>query len=94
MINIVVPMAGRGSRFSKAGYTLPKPLLPVFGRPMIEVVIENLRPAQPHRFIFICQREHLDAQDLEQGMFQPNRMRLLSLATILAHDAQWGSAIG
>jgi len=35
----------------------------------------------------------IDAQDLEQGMFQPNRMRLLSLATILAHDAQWESAI-
>jgi hypothetical protein len=35
----------------------------------------------------------IDAMDLAQGMFQPNRMRLLSLATILAHDAQWGSAI-
>jgi dTDP-glucose pyrophosphorylase len=65
MINIVVPMAGRGSRFSQAGYSLPKPLLPVFGRPMIEVVIENLRPSHPHRFIFICQREHLLDHDLE-----------------------------
>jgi len=35
----------------------------------------------------------VDALDLEQGMFQPNRMRLFSLATILAHDAQWESAI-
>jgi hypothetical protein len=35
----------------------------------------------------------VDAQDLAQGMFQPNRMRLMSLATILAHDAQWESAI-
>jgi hypothetical protein len=35
----------------------------------------------------------IDAMDLEQGMFQPNRMRLFSLATILAHDAQWESAI-
>jgi hypothetical protein len=35
----------------------------------------------------------VDAIDLEQGMFQPNRMRLFSLATILAHDAQWESAI-
>lgn len=70
MINIVVPMAGRGSRFSKAGYTLPKPLLPVFGRPMIEVVIENLRPQQSHRFIFICQREHLAAHELESTLLQ------------------------
>ena len=35
----------------------------------------------------------VDAMDLQQGMFQPNRMRLFSLATILAHDAQWESAI-
>jgi NDP-sugar pyrophosphorylase family protein len=59
MINIVIPMAGRGSRFSKAGYELPKPLLDVRGRPMIEVVVENLRPKEPHRFIFICQKEVL-----------------------------------
>jgi hypothetical protein len=35
----------------------------------------------------------IDALDLAQGMFQPNRMRLFSLATILAHDAQYESAI-
>jgi dTDP-glucose pyrophosphorylase len=65
ILNIVVPMAGRGSRFSKAGYALPKPLLPVHGRPMIERVIENIRPSRPHRFIFICQREHLAERGLE-----------------------------
>lgn len=64
MINIVIPMAGRGSRFSDAGYDLPKPLLPVFGRPMIEAVIENLRPTEDHRFVFICQREHLQSFNL------------------------------
>lgn len=64
MLNIVLPMAGHGSRFAKAGYTDPKPLIPVFGRPMIEVVVDNLRPSRPHRFIFICQQEHLDRYDL------------------------------
>jgi NDP-sugar pyrophosphorylase family protein len=59
MINIVIPMAGHGSRFSKAGYCDPKPLIPVLGKPMIELVIENLRPSKKHRFIFICQAEHL-----------------------------------
>jgi dTDP-glucose pyrophosphorylase len=66
MLNILLPMAGRGSRFHTAGYVLPKPLIPAHGRPMIELVIENLRPSQPHRFIFICQREHLAAHDLER----------------------------
>jgi dTDP-glucose pyrophosphorylase len=59
MMNIVIPMAGHGSRFSKAGYKDPKPLIPVLGQPMIELVIKNLTPSIPHRFIFICQAEHL-----------------------------------
>jgi len=60
MLNIVVPMAGRGARFQEAGYRLPKPLIPVHGIPMIEVVIDNLRPRRSHQFTFICQREHLE----------------------------------
>jgi NDP-sugar pyrophosphorylase family protein len=59
MLNIVIPMAGHGSRFSKAGYHDPKPLIPVLGKTMIELVIDNLKPEQDHRFIFICQAEHL-----------------------------------
>lgn len=65
ILNILVPMAGRGQRFVQAGYPLPKPLLPAQGRPMIELVIANLRPRRPHRFIFVCQRAHLDAYALE-----------------------------
>jgi dTDP-glucose pyrophosphorylase len=59
MLNIVIPMAGHGSRFAKAGYTAPKPLIPVHGKPMIEVVIDNLRPQVEHCFTFICQQQHL-----------------------------------
>jgi len=68
VLNIVIPMAGRGSRFFKAGYAVPKPLLPVRGRPMIEVVIENLRPSCPHRFIFICQQEHIEGHALDRHL--------------------------
>lgn len=59
MLTIVVPMAGRGSRFATAGYTVPKPLIPVGGKPMIQWVIENVRPNRAHRFVFICLAEHL-----------------------------------
>lgn len=59
MLNIVIPMAGRGSRFLQAGYTLPKPLISVKGKPMIQLVIENLQPKMDHRFIFICQEQHI-----------------------------------
>jgi dTDP-glucose pyrophosphorylase len=58
--NIVVPMAGRGSRFAAVGYTDPKPLIDVGGKPMVQWVIENIRPSRAHRFIFICLAEHLE----------------------------------
>jgi dTDP-glucose pyrophosphorylase len=65
MLNIVIPMAGAGSRFAVAGYSDPKPLIPIHGIPMIRVVIENLRPTQAHQFIFICQRAHVQAYQLD-----------------------------
>src|SRR5690242_17618173 len=61
-------MAGRGSRFADAGYELPKPLLPVHGVPMIELVVANLRPSVPCRFVFVCRREHLDAYGLAERL--------------------------
>lgn len=64
MLNIVVPMAGRGSRFADAGYDLPKPLIPIHGFPMIRVVIANLTPSIPHQFHFLILREH----DKEYGL--------------------------
>lgn len=51
-------MAGRGSRFVKAGYSNPKPFIDVAGTPMIQRVVENLMPYEPHRFIFLARREH------------------------------------
>ena len=65
MLNIVVPMAGRGSRFADAGYVNPKPLIDVNGRAMIELVADNIRPKDDFRFIFICQREHMERFPLE-----------------------------
>jgi dTDP-glucose pyrophosphorylase len=60
MINIILPIAGRGSRFAEAGFELPKPLIPIHGKPMIEVVVNNIRPIIDHQFIFVAIKEHLD----------------------------------
>ncbi|WP_430254626.1 glycosyltransferase family 2 protein [Neorhizobium sp. DAR64872/K0K18] len=70
MLNIVVPMAGHGSRFAKAGYTLPKPLLPVHDVAMIRLVIENLKPKVEHHFIFICQASHVRDYGLDAHLRQ------------------------
>lgn len=68
MLNIVIPMAGAGSRFAKAGYDLPKPLIRVHGVPMIRLVIDNIRPTRPHRFVFIAQRDHVAAHGLDAAL--------------------------
>lgn len=64
ILNIVLPIAGRGSRFAEKGYKQPKPLIPVCGRPMIDVVLENLRPQRPHRLILLVLQDHLDRYDI------------------------------
>ena len=64
ILNIVIPMAGRGSRFQDAGYAFPKPIIDINGKTMIEVVVNNLRPKVPHKFIFIVQKEHFEKYDL------------------------------
>lgn len=66
-MNIVVPMAGRGSRFANAGYDRPKPLIPIDDRPMIEWVIDNISPQREHRFIFLCLKEHLETYPEVEG---------------------------
>lgn len=66
MLNIVIPMAGRGSRFSNAGYVLPKPLIPVKGVPMIKLVINNLKPSAEHMFIFLCLEEHVNRYQIDE----------------------------
>ena len=66
MINIVVPMAGRGSRFANAGYQMPKPLIEIHGKHMIEVVTKNITPSGEHRFIYLCLEGHLKQYDLEK----------------------------
>lgn len=71
-INILIPMAGAGSRFQAAGYTFPKPLISVNGKPMIQVVIENLNIDA--NFIFVVQKEHREKYNLDTllNLLAPN----------------------
>ena len=62
-LNVLIPMAGAGSRFAQMGYTFPKPLIEVNGKPMIQVVVENLN-IEAH-FIFIVQKEHYEKYNLK-----------------------------
>ena len=55
-INILIPMAGLGTRFAEKGYSLPKPLIKIFGKPMIQLVVESL--GIQGNYIFIVQKDH------------------------------------
>jgi len=62
-MNVLIPMAGNGSRFAQAGYTFPKPLIEVHGKPMIQVVVENI--AVDANFIFVVQKSHREKYNLD-----------------------------
>ncbi|MDC0940369.1 HAD-IA family hydrolase [Candidatus Pelagibacter sp.] len=55
-LNILIPMAGAGSRFQKAGYIFPKPLIEINNKPMIQLVLDSLN--LDGNYIFIVQKEH------------------------------------
>lgn len=61
-INILIPMAGLGSRFADAGYTFPKPLIDVAGKTMIQRVVENI--GINGNYIFVVRPEHAEKYNL------------------------------
>jgi HAD superfamily hydrolase (TIGR01509 family) len=61
-VTILIPMAGAGSRFKQAGYKLPKPLIDINGKPMIQWVVENLNI--DGNYVFVIQKEHLEKYNL------------------------------
>ena len=71
-MNVLIPMAGAGSRFQQAGYTFPKPLIDVEGKPMIQLVVENL--GINANFIFVVQKEHREKYNLDTllNLIAPN----------------------
>ena len=71
-LNVVIPMAGAGSRFEIAGYTFPKPLIDINGKPMIQVVIESMNIDA--NFIYIVQAKHREKYNLDTllNLITPN----------------------
>lgn len=93
-MNILIPMAGAGSRFEKAGFSFPKPLIDVKGKPMIQWVVENI--GIDAKYIFIAQKSHYDKFNLKSTIsnFCPNNEIVLvdgvtdgaARTTLLAQD--------
>ena len=62
-LNVLIPMAGAGSRFTNAGYTFPKPLIEVRGKSMIQVVVDNI--GLDANYHFVVQKEHREKYNLD-----------------------------
>ncbi len=74
MLTIILPAAGKGTRFREAGYDLPKPMVDVFGKPMLKRVMENLRPNISHQFVVITRLTYEHTQRLP---FRHNDINLM-----------------
>ena len=71
-LNVLIPMAGAGSRFQKAGYTFPKPMIQVHDKPMIQLVVDNLELEANYHFI--VQKSHRKEYNLDTflNLIAPN----------------------
>jgi bifunctional N-acetylglucosamine-1-phosphate-uridyltransferase/glucosamine-1-phosphate-acetyltransferase GlmU-like protein len=63
---LILPMAGKGSRFAEEGYDLPKPLLDVDGLPMILQAVDCLPESDNN--VFICLQDHVDNFDIDKTL--------------------------
>lgn len=63
---LILPMAGKGSRFSEVGYDKPKPLLDIDGKSMIVRAVECLPKSENN--IFICLKEHSDQYKIDKEL--------------------------
>ena len=76
-MNIIIPAAGEGRRFSEAGYTDPKPFIAVNGLPMVVRITRNVKPRKhPSRVFWLVRSEHLD---LARGLAAPEGVECLEV---------------
>lgn len=93
-INILIPMAGEGSRFKEVGFKEIKPLIPINGKAMIQHVIENI--GIDGRYIFVVKKEHEEEFLIEEKLkkiipncvviIQEGKLDGAAISTYLAKD--------
>ncbi len=57
-MTVVVPMAGRGSRYGDKGYNIPKPLIEIEGKQMFLWALKSLDNIVYEKIIFIALKQH------------------------------------
>ncbi|AUH74276.1 sugar phosphate nucleotidyltransferase [Legionella sainthelensi] len=85
-MNIVIPMAGLGSRFAQSGFTLPKPLINVGHKPMYRRAVDCLPLTFAKKLIFII-RENEYVDTLKDDI-ETNYEDLPLALVILKHETE------
>jgi len=90
-INVLIPMAGDGKRFSDAGYIKPKPFIQVKNKKMIEMVVDNITPQNVNDIILVTRKHHNCRDELKNTSYNFNIIELDkptegSLQTILCAE--------
>ncbi|WP_028982248.1 glycosyltransferase family 2 protein [Sporocytophaga myxococcoides] len=93
-MKVILPMAGRGSRFNGSGYNVPKPFIPVEGKPMFAWAMQSIEGIDCSELIVIALREHEEIYKLTEliSEFAPAKTSLVlindvtegQLCTVLA----------
>jgi len=82
-MQIIIPMSGFGERFRRVGYEVPKPLIPVDGKPIIAHVIDMF-PDETD-FIFICNEDHIANPDYRMAQILKQYCPTARIVPIPAH---------
>ncbi len=65
-LHIIMPMAGEGSRFAKAGWATPKPLIELQGVPLFQRAIGSVAiDGVDMKYSLIVRQEHIDNQHID-----------------------------
>jgi 2-C-methyl-D-erythritol 4-phosphate cytidylyltransferase len=87
-LSLVMPMAGRGSRFVRTGRSTPKPLIDVAGQPAFVWAVESVRQATPvGEMVFVVLDEHVREHAIDTAILSH-----YPAARIVALDAVTGGA--
>jgi NDP-sugar pyrophosphorylase family protein len=92
-VQLVIPMAGDGTRFTSAGYSVPKPLLSIHGRKMFEIVLSNLSNSYVKKALLVAKAEWelgaVIAELNEVASFPVELLELSALSEGPAHTVEF-----
>lgn len=68
-LNVIMPMAGGGTRFGKQGFDLPKPLIEIYGRPFFYWAAQSIvKYVEIASLTFVVLDEHIERYHIDQAI--------------------------